>query len=47
MKIRSQNLSIGGGNIKGVPKKVKNFQERRAEFFFLYEVGADKRCFAG
>jgi len=26
----------------GVSKKLKNFQERRAELFFFYEAGVEK-----
>jgi hypothetical protein len=35
-------LSVGGGNMMGVSKKLKNFQERRAELFFFYEAGVEK-----
>jgi hypothetical protein len=42
MKIRSQNLSIDGGNMMGVSKKLKNLQEKRAEFFFVFEEDVEK-----
>jgi hypothetical protein len=42
MKSRPQNLSIGGGNMMGVSKKLKSYQKRRAEFFFVYEVDIEK-----
>lgn len=42
MKIRPQNLSIGDRNMMGVSKKLKNFQERRAEFFFVFEGDVEK-----